>query len=109
MGRGLFATAPVLSEELIHRSETIKVLDAEVDKCPTLAAYVFMHTKKYSLMALGHGPLFNHSENFNVHFYVAKFEGRLVIEFVATRDIAENEEFFIYYGGEKYAFAHKLK
>lgn len=109
MGRGLFAAAPIALGQLVHRSETIKVLDKEVDKCPTLAAYVFMYNAKYSLMALGHGALFNHSKEPNVNFYVTKFEDREVIEFVATRDISEGEELFIYYGGEEYAFAHKLK
>ncbi len=109
MGRGLFATVPIVPGQLIHRSETIKVLDKEVDKCPTLAAYVFMYNAKYSLMALGHGALFNHSNNPNVLFYVTKFEERIVIEFVACKEIAPDEELFIYYGGEEYAFAHKLK
>jgi len=109
MGRGLFAAVSINKGQIIHRAEIIKVLDSEVDKCPALAAYVFMYNKKYSAMALGYGALFNHSKEPNVDYYFTKFENRQVLEFVATRDIAPEEELFIFYGGEDYAFAHKLK
>ena len=62
----------------------------------TLEHYVFKIRSGGVLVALGLGSLFNHSRTPNLDFRVDA--DNLVIHYYAARDIAENEELFIYYG-----------
>lgn len=109
MGRGLFATQDIPAEVTIHTADFIKVKDADVDKCPDIAKYVFGYTKKYSVLCLGLGSLFNHSDEPNVDVYFGEKDGREIMNFVSIRPIELGEQLFISYGGEEYAFYHLLK
>lgn len=109
MGRGIFATQDIPKDTSIHVAEFIKVLDKEVNNCPTFAKYVFTYTKKYSILCLGVGSLFNHADKPNVGAWITKLQGREVMEFFTDRDIKAGEQLFISYGGKEYAFYHLLK
>lgn len=109
MGRGLFATQDIPPLATIHVADFIKLKDSDVNKCPDVAKYVFSYSKKYSVLCLGLGSLFNHSDEPNVDVFFSEMDGREVMEFVSLRPIIKGEQLFIYYGGEEYAFHHLLK
>jgi hypothetical protein len=70
---------------------------------------VFGYNKKYSVICLGLGSLFNHSDEPSVEAFFSKNENGEIMEFWSNRDIEKGEELFISYGGDNYAFAHLLK
>jgi uncharacterized protein len=109
MGRGLFATKNIKKDTLVHRAEFIKIFDEELNNCPTLAKYAFAYNKKYSMLVLGHGSLFNHSDSPNIESWITKYDGREVMDFYATKNIKKGEQLFIYYGGEEYAYYDLIK
>lgn len=109
MGRGLFATQNIKASTKVHDAYFIKAKDEDVNLCPEFAKYVFGYNKKYSVICLGLGSLFNHSDDPSVEAFFSKNENGEIMEFWSTRDIVKGEELFISYGGENYAFAHLLK
>lgn len=109
MGRGVFATQDITANATIHQADFIKVPEEEVNKTPTFAKYVFQYSKKYSVLCLGVGSLFNHSNEPNAEVCFSKIGDREVMEFYAIKDIKAGEQIFISYGGEDYAFYHLLK
>ena len=109
MGRGLFATEDIKVNTKIHEAYFIKTKDKEVDLCPDIAKYVFGYSKTYSVLCLGLGSLFNHSDTPSVQAYFDKNENGEIMEFWTTRDVVAGEELFISYGGDEYAFSHLLK
>lgn len=109
MGRGVFATEDIKADTKVHEAYFIKAKEEDVDLCPDLAKYVFSYNKKYSVLCLGLGSLFNHSSKPSVDVYFNKNENGEIMEFWTTRDVKAGEELFISYGGEEYAFSHLLK
>ena len=109
MGRGVFATEDIKANTKIHEAYFIKAKDSEVDLCPTFAKYVFGYNKKYSVICLGLGSLFNHSSDPSVEAYFNKNENGEIMEFITIKDVKAGEQLFISYGGEDYAFSHLLK
>jgi SET domain-containing protein len=109
MGRGIFATEDIKANTKIHEAYFIKAKDEEVDHCQTLAKYVFNYSKKYSVLCLGLGSLFNHSSSPSVEAYFDKNENGEIMEFWTVKDVKAGEELFISYGGDEYAFSHLLK
>jgi SET domain-containing protein len=109
MGRGIFATEDIKASTKIHEAYFIKAKDEEVNLCQTFAKYVFAYNKKYSVLCLGLGSLFNHSNNPSVEVYFDKNENGEIMEFWTTKDVKAGEQLFISYGGEEYAFSHLLK
>jgi hypothetical protein len=109
MGRGLFAKLNIKANTKVHEAYFIRTKDEELNLCPDLAKYAFKYSNKYSVICLGVGSLFNHSENPSVEAYFNKNKNGEIMEFWSTRDIKSGEEVFISYGGEEYAFAHLLK
>ena len=109
MGRGLFATENISANTKVHEAYFIKAKDEDVNLCPEFAKYVFGYNKKYSVICLGLGSLFNHSDEPSVEAFFAKNDNGEIMEFWSKRDIKKGEELFISYGGDNYAFAHLLK
>lgn len=109
MGRGLFATQDIRANTKVHEAYFIKAKDEDVNLCPDFAKYVFGYNKKYSVICLGLGSLFNHSDEPSVEAFFSKNENGEIMEFWSNRDIEKGEELFISYGGDNYAFAHLLK
>ncbi len=109
MGRGLFATQNIKANTKVHEAYFIKAKDEDINLCPEVAKYVFGYSKKYSVICLGLGSLFNHSDEPSVEAFFSKNENGEIMEFWSNRDIKKGEELFISYGGDNYAFAHLLK
>lgn len=109
MGRGVFATKNIKSGTKIMYNEFLKIKDAELDNCPKVGSYAFRFSDKYSIICLGIGSLFNHSDNPSVAAHFGEKDGRGVMEFWTLRDVKSGEELFLSYGGEEYAFKHLLK
>lgn len=109
MGRGVYATQYIKAGTKVHTAEFIKLKDSELPMNGVLAKYAFTYSKKYSVIALGVGSLFNHSNMPTVEAYFAEHDGREVMEYWSTADIKAGEQLFISYGGEEYAFYNLLK
>jgi uncharacterized protein len=109
MGRGVFATQDIKADITIHLADVIKIEDAELDKCPTMAKYAYAYSKKYSVICLGLGSLFNHSDDPNMYPCFTRVDGRLMLEFVTLKEVKKGEQIFFCYGGDNYQFKHLLK
>ena len=95
-GRGVFALRPFSEGEIIEVCPTIVLDDADVDG--VARNYVFYARQPGKLLlVLGWAMLYNHSAQPNLFHRSA---GRLLIEFVALRDIAVGEELTHDYGPE---------
>jgi uncharacterized protein len=95
-GRGVFATRRFAAGELVERCPTIEVPDAEVTG--HLGDYVYKSVKDGdSLLVLGYGMLYNHSEDPNVEVVQ---EEPSTIEFLALRAVKPGDELTIHYGDE---------
>lgn len=93
-GRGVFALRPFAEGEVVEVCPTV-VVDAE-DVEGVVRDYVFSARRPGKLLlVLGYGMLYNHSVEANLFHRSA---GRLLIEFVALRDIAVGEELTHDYG-----------
>jgi uncharacterized protein len=93
-GRGVFAVRPFEEGEVVEICPTV-VVDEE-DATGVARDYVFSsHQPGKLLLVLGYGMLYNHSAQPNLFHRSA---GRLLIEFVALRDIAAGEELTHNYG-----------
>lgn len=99
-GRGVFALADIKKNEVIEGCPVI-IFNNEDDGLVTqtiLQYYVFEHTKKTSLLALGFGSLYNHSLTPNARYEIEENELGSVLYFVAKRKILKGEEIYINYG-----------
>jgi SET domain-containing protein len=93
-GRGVFALRPFAEGEVVETCPTV-VLDDD-DVAGVARDYVFSaHRPDKLLLVLGYGMLYNHAADPNLFHRSA---GRLLIEFVALRDIAAGEELTHDYG-----------
>ena len=93
-GRGVFAQRAFAEGEVGEICPTVAVDDDDV--AGVVRDYVFSaHRPGRLLLVLGYGMLYNHSAEPNLFHRSA---GRLLIEFVALRDIAAGEELTHDYG-----------
>lgn len=93
-GRGVFTARPFKTGDIIEVAPHI-VLNA-ADQRGRITRYTFAHPDNEDLVILvaGHGMLFNHDTNNNVHYEVRETE----TVFFADEDIEKWEELFINYG-----------
>jgi hypothetical protein len=94
-GRGVFALRPFEEGEIVEICPTV-VIDDDVEG--VVRNYVFAARRPGKLLlVLGYAMLYNHAAEPNLFHRPA---GRLMIEFVALRDIAVDEELTHDYGRE---------
>jgi len=100
-GRGVFATKKIKKGEVIECAPVLVIPEAEwkLIKKTILYHYVFTWSDEPEdiALALGFGSFYNHSYTPNANFDTKVEED--VIEFVAARDIAPDEEITINYNG----------
>jgi SET domain-containing protein len=106
-GRGVFAVRDIPQGTLIERVPVLLIPKSQVFGHSSIAKnaariswYVFdwIGGKRKSVaLALGYGSIYNHSETPNARYVSDPPD---VMEFVAIRDIAADEEIFINYQGE---------
>jgi SET domain-containing protein len=101
-GRGVFATQPIAAGETIERAPVV-VFSADERSLVTqtvLDYYYFWWgpDSEDGAIALGFGSLYNHSFEPNAR-YVRNLEERY-LDFVALRDIAEDDEVLVNYNGD---------
>jgi SET domain-containing protein len=95
-GRGVFALRRFREGDVVERCPAISLPDDDVDGL--LRDYIFKATTPGKvLLVLGYGMLYNHSADPNIF---TRSAGRLLIEFVALRDIKTGEELTHDYGSE---------
>ena len=95
-GRGVFALRRFSEGDVVETCPTVVIGDDDVEG--VARGYVFSARQKGKLLlVLGYGMLYNHSSEPNMFHRSA---GRLLIEFVALRDIAAGEELTHDYGPE---------
>ena len=95
-GRGVFATRRFKKGQLVEVCPTVEVADADV--VGRLDDYVYSSVKKGdSLIVLGYGMLYNHSDDPNVEYDQVEPSK---ITFRALRKIEPGEELTIDYGDE---------
>jgi SET domain-containing protein len=95
-GRGVFALRRFREGEIVETCPTVVLADEDVEG--VARNYVFSARQPGKLLlVLGYGMLYNHSAEPNLFHRSA---GRLLIEFVALRDIAAGEELTHNYGPE---------
>jgi hypothetical protein len=93
-GRGVFALRRFREAEIVETCPTVVLADEDVEG--VVRNYVFSARQPGKLLlVLGYGMLYNHSAEPNLFHRSA---GRLLIEFVALRDIAAGEELTHDYG-----------
>jgi SET domain-containing protein len=96
-GRGLYARVHIPRGTLIHTAPCLLVPKAEYDnhmKYTLLEHYLFNLKSGDKLLALGVGSMFNHRDPPSVDYRV---DGeRVLIEYIACRDIEVGEEMYIY-------------
>lgn len=98
-GRGVFATRPIRSGELIERVPVLvlPVRELEEGAPPRLAAYCFQWGRDTIALALGYGSLYNHSFRPNARYEDVGPQTKL---FSALRDIAAGEEITVNYNAD---------
>jgi hypothetical protein len=98
-GRGVFALRDFSEGEIVETCPTVVIADDDVEG--VARHYVFSARQRGKLLLVfGYGMLYNHSSDPNLFHRTA---GRLLIEFVALRDIAAGEELTHDYGPEYWA------
>ena len=93
IGRGVFSKCFILPGQIIERSPTLEITEAD----SILYKYLFTD-KKYSYVGFGNASLFNHSDNPNVAWNFDKYDN---IVFQAKKIILPGQELLINYG-DKY-------
>jgi SET domain-containing protein len=101
-GRGVFALNPFKSGEVVEESPVILISILREQLTQELRDIVFHWDLRadgtaISALALGYGSLYNSDNPSNLRYETDKI--RLLIRFVAARDIASGEELTINYSG----------
>lgn len=96
-GRGVYAHEPIRKGDLIEVCHLIVLPAAEVGE--TLERFVFSFSDTHYAMALGNGPLYNHSDRPNA--IVEMDDDALLIEVSALGPIKKGDEITIDYGYTK--------
>jgi len=97
-GRGVFARERIGKGEIIERVPVVVAPLSDFAgglNCPVMSRYFYIWNDDEVAITLGYGSLYNHSFRSN-----AKYKhGKMVMTYVAVRDIEEGEEITINYNG----------
>lgn len=98
-GQGVYSKVDIPKDTIIEVAHVLK-LDSNKSKEPPLIDYVFSHpyNKKYALLVLGLGSIYNHSDNPNILSNYDPIQNKMY--YYALKDIKADEELYIYYGNE---------
>ena len=92
---GVFTDSFIPKGTVIEIARTLKLENNHLfQKRNILNDYVFKLDEDNSLIALGFGSLYNHSDNPHVNYHVT--DGQ--VTYTTIRDIFANEEIFVSYG-----------
>lgn len=91
-GYGVFATRDIASGELIEECHTL----SPIERDPGLIDYYFMKQEGLSVLPLGFGSIYNHSDSPNAGYEYDADQGIMI--FTALRPIRAGEEIYCYYG-----------
>ncbi|PWU22921.1 SET domain-containing protein-lysine N-methyltransferase [Candidatus Cerribacteria bacterium 'Amazon FNV 2010 28 9'] len=98
-GRGVFARKHISEGDLIERCPVLELPTRDIPllEKTLLHNYYFLWGEELSqvAIALGFGSLYNHSYSPNATYH--KFMKKRYLEFIAIKDIAENEEITVNY------------
>ncbi len=98
-GRGVFARIPIQKGERIEVCPVIQIPESDTsnlgESMLVTYFYYFGKKKERSLVALGYGSIYNHTNTPNA-LYKEKFKNE-VIEFWATKNIEKDEEITVNY------------
>ena len=102
-GRGVVATKPIATGEMVERSPVLPIAMAD-SECPGLSDYAFAWGEdvpgfavgKECAIGLGYLCLYNHSDTPNITFDHHYDSDEISVR--ATRDIAAGEELTLNYG-----------
>lgn len=93
-GYGVFALKDIKPKEIIEECYTL--FFSTKNKPTQLADYLFGVEEKWSVLSLGYGSIYNHSDKPNADYYPIPEKNLMV--FSATRLIKAGDEIFISYG-----------
>lgn len=98
-GRGIYAEKDILPGQVIMQCELLVLSekDTPIINSTDLQWYTFKYNDKQDCLVLGNGELFNHSDTPNAEYRLVDFDGRKVMQFVATKKIMPIEQIFIDY------------
>lgn len=98
-GRGIFATQLIPAGATIERAPVVVIPEGQWEKFEkTILFHYYFSWGRHSALVLGFGSLYNHSYHPNARF-VRHFKDE-IMEFVALREIAADEEILINYNGD---------
>lgn len=101
MGRGIFASLPIRTNQIITECELLVFdeLDSVLVNQTDLKHYTFVFEGKRDCLVLGDGEIFNHSNTPNVGYKIVDHphKNRKLMCFYALREIKEGEQLFIDY------------
>jgi SET domain-containing protein len=103
-GRGVFAATAIKEDEVIEICPILLLWDDDAVGAgeTMLGSYVYEYAENCSMMALGHGSLYNHSDDANAMYELLTHDDKpqeySELYFVATKPIRKHEEIFINYG-----------
>lgn len=102
MGRGLFATQPIMADERVMLCEILVLsqIDTPIVNLTDLKYYTFTYNENQDCLVLGLGEIFNHDDNANVSYRLIEHDGRKMMEFVANRHIEYGQQLFIDYNAD---------
>lgn len=99
-GRGVFALAPMKKGELIEKCPVIAISESDTahitEESLVTYMYYFGEKKDRSVVALGFGSIYNHTDTPNA-VYKENFKEQ-TIEFWTIKDIKKGEEITVNYG-----------
>lgn len=97
--RGVFALTSIQKGELIERCPVLEISANDTahitEESLVTYMYYFGEKKENSLIALGFGSLYNHSDTPNAAYSIKSEES--IIEFTAIRGIQKDEEITVNY------------
>jgi SET domain-containing protein len=105
-GWGVFASELINDGEIIEETPLLDLQMKKGEASPTLVDYRFNWPQgsggdwQKQVIAWGYGCIYNHSNEPNAT-WVSNLENE-TFQFIATKEIKENEEIFTYYGGVDY-------
>lgn len=91
MGRAVFATQDIPSGSRVFIDDVIKTPKNAVPD------YNFTYNDTHDCICLGHGELFNHSDDPNIVYEVVEDTMFPIMMFTTSKDIKEGEQMFIDY------------
>ena len=94
-GQGVFAARDIAKGEVVEVCPTIVAKRTDLTEQSYLYRYTFGDAGKFILLVLGYGSLYNHDAECNV--YHGKADNLHWQEYIALRDIKQDEELTINY------------